>query len=58
MKRLSAKQQKVQRARILSAAERTRQACNRLSEEEMRQLHEKALALINGQDAKARAGRR
>ena len=52
MKKKSAKEQAKDRADILTASERTRQACNKLTNEERRRLHEKALAIIYGHDAK------
>ena len=55
MKKLSAKEQEKQRAEVLAAAERTRQACNKLTDEERRELQQRALAIIYGQDAKISA---
>lgn len=43
---------------VLSAAERTRQRCNKLSEREMKRLQEQALATIYGHDAKITIGGR
>ena len=55
MKKLSAKKQSKHRDEILAAAEATRQACNRLSAEERRDLQQRALAIIYGRDAKISA---
>jgi len=55
MKKPSAKEQQVQRVEILAAAERTRQACNKLTDEERRNLRQRALAIIYGHDAKISA---
>ena len=52
MKKLSAKGQEKRRQEILASCERTRQQCNRLNEEERRQLRAEALAIIYGHDAK------
>jgi len=52
MKKQSAKTSELSRKEILAGCERTRHACNKLSDEERRQLREKALAVINGHDAK------
>jgi hypothetical protein len=48
----------LERDEVLAAAERTRQACNKLASEERRRLREKALAMIYGHDAKTSARRR
>ena len=55
MKKKSAKASKLSREEILAAAERTRQACNRLTREERRELQQRALAIIYGHDAKISA---
>ena len=55
MKKPSAKEQEKQRAEVLAAAEATRQACNNLTNEERRELRQRALAIIYGHDAKISA---
>ncbi|MCU0786471.1 MAG: hypothetical protein MUF81_20990 [Verrucomicrobia bacterium] len=55
MKKKSAKQQDKERDEILASCERTRQACNKLPEEERRRYHDLALAMIYGHDAKTTA---
>ncbi len=55
MKKPSSKAKQTQRDEILAAAERTRQACNQLNDEERRNLHQRALAIIYGHDAKISA---
>jgi hypothetical protein len=55
MKKPSAKEQQKGRDEIIAAAERTRQACNKLTDEERRDLHQRALAIIYGHDAKISA---
>jgi uncharacterized membrane protein len=55
MKKPSAKEKQAQHDEILAAAERTRQACNKLSDEERRELRQRALAIIYGHDAKITA---
>jgi hypothetical protein len=40
---------------VLAAAEATRQACNKLTREERRELQQRALAIIYGRDAKISA---
>jgi hypothetical protein len=52
MKKKSVKQQEKECEEILAACERTRQACNKLTDNERRRLHEDALAIIYGHDAK------
>ena len=52
MKKSSAKEQEKQRADILAACEKTRQACNKLTDEERRELLEAGLRIIYGSDAK------
>jgi hypothetical protein len=52
------KQREKNHDEVLAAAERTRQRCNKLSEKEMKRLHEQALALIYGHDAKITVGGR
>ena len=58
MKKKSAKILELSREEILAGCERTRQACNKLSDEERRQLRDRAVALMNGHDAKIPAGSR
>jgi hypothetical protein len=55
MKKKSAARQTTERDKILAASERTRQACNKLTEEERRRLHQEAFAIIYGHDAKTPA---
>ena len=52
MKKTSTKAQQKQHDEIIVAAERTRQACNKLTDEERRELHQRALTIIYGHDAK------
>ncbi len=52
MKKRSVNQQAKDRDDVLAASERTREACNKLTSEERRRLHEKALSIIYGHDAK------
>ena len=52
MKKLSASVRAKQETEIIAACERTRQACNRLSNAERRELREAALTIIHGCDAK------
>jgi hypothetical protein len=58
MKKDSAKEAQKRRNAVLGACERTRQACNQLTDDERRRLREKALAIIYGRDAKVPARRR
>ena len=51
MKKTSAKAQQKQHDETIAAAERTRQACNKLTDEERRELHQRTLAIIYGHDA-------
>lgn len=55
VKRKATKPQESGRNLILAACERTRQACNKLSDEERRRLKDKALAIIYGPDAQSSA---
>ncbi|HEV2436077.1 MAG TPA: hypothetical protein VG077_08755 [Verrucomicrobiae bacterium] len=55
MKKPSIKAQPKREAEILAACERTRQACNKLTDEERRELRQRALAIIYGHDAKISA---
>lgn len=55
MKKTSAKEQQKQHDEIIAAAERTRQACNKLTDDERRELHRRALTIIYGHDAKISA---
>ncbi len=52
MKKPSAKQQEKEAEKILAGCERTRQACNKLTDEERRELFEEGLRIIYGSDAK------
>jgi septum formation topological specificity factor MinE len=57
MKKGSAKERRDKdRLEVFAASERTRQRCNKLTEDQMRALREKALALIYGRDAKISVG--
>ena len=55
MKKKSASQKAKERDALLAACERTRQACNKLSDEERRRLYREALAIIYGHDAQTAA---
>ena len=55
MKKPSIKAQQKREEEILAACERTRQACNKLNDEERRELRQRALAIIHGHDAKISA---
>jgi hypothetical protein len=46
MKKPAVKAQQKERDEIIAAAERTRQACNKLTNEERRELRQRALAII------------
>ena len=51
MKKKSAKQQEREHDEIIAACERTRQRCNKLTDEERRRLRDRALAIIYGHEA-------
>jgi hypothetical protein len=55
MKKTPAKTKAARRELLLASCEATRQACNRLTDAERRQLREQALAIIYGHDAKPAA---
>ena len=55
MKKPSIKAQHKREEEILAACERTRQSCNKLNDEERRELRQRALAIIHGHDAKITA---
>jgi len=55
MKKPSIKVQQKREEEILAACERTRQACNKLNDEDRRELRQHALAIIHGHDAKISA---
>jgi hemerythrin len=55
MKKPSAKEQQKRHDEIIAACREVRRQCNKLSEDERRKLHEEALAIIYGHDAKIHA---
>jgi len=55
VKRKATKLQESERDLILDACERTRQACNELTDEKRRRLKDKALSILYGHDAQSPA---